>query len=65
MTVLGLFNSQYTRETELRQGDQVQILGNTDVLCQGGRFTATARFSIGQDFRRSLSSLLQAFSGFI
>lgn len=52
--------THYTRETQLRQGDEVQILWNADVLCRWGHFCPISCFSIRQHLCSSISPFLQA-----
>lgn len=56
-----MFNTEqrhYTRETKLWQGDEVQILWNTDVLCRWGHFCTTGAVSIWH-LCSTISPLLQ------
>lgn len=48
-----------TGETELWQGDEVQILWNTDVVRRRGHFSTIASFSVRQHLCSTISPLLQ------
>lgn len=49
----------YTGETELRQGDEVKILWNADVLCRWGCFCPIGCVSIRQHLGTTISPFLQ------